>query len=274
MASSADQTQLRERLESRERRQRTRAAVAAVLVGGIGMLIAVGPAYGMTSTAAGAVVAAVGGVTMVGLALLILAARVAPGRAAGRTRQVWGENGPALEVHLKRTLPWGRTLVAAGGAAFLAAGAVAIGGGGYVLLAPATLLALLAPDAIAAWGRHPVLRITAAGVSYHGWSQEAEIGWDDVDRVELENGSQPRVVVRARPGATSLRTRSRRIIHPVDRAVKGQGVAVPSVALDQPNAVRMVMRSLAGMPQAARAGYLERQQTLDHLLGGAGTVPR
>lgn len=246
-----------------------RAGLAAAIVGFIGVVLALGPTYGATTTTAGAVGAVVGGLALVGLAVLLVLTRVAGSNARARTRQVWGPGGPAIEVALRRQLPWVRLLVGAVGAVLCAVWAVAIGGGGYVLLVPAVLLALLVPDALIAAGRRPVLRFDADGIAYDGWTARASVRWEDVEQVEIEprGVSQRRLMVLVRPEASSFQARWRRIVLPVDRRPKRPGFGVPTVALDRPAAVKVELTDLLAMPAQLRAGALERPQTLDHLTG-------
>lgn len=269
MVSSADRARAERLVRARTARQRSSAGLAAAIVGLIGVVIALGPAYGATTTTVGAVAMVVGGLAMIGLAVLLVTARVLQARADARTRQVWGASGPAIEIGLRRYLPWVRVLVGGAGAVFLALGAVAIGGGGYVLLLPALLLALLVPDALVAVGGRPVLRFDGAGIGYDGWSVEASVRWEDVERVELESSgvTQRRVLVVVKPGADSYRPRWRRIVLPVDRRPKDPGFGVPMAALDEPVRVRAVLADLVTMPAQLRAGYVEREQTIAFLTG-------
>lgn len=261
------------RIERAERVQRVRAGCVAILVGLIGAGIAV-DAGALTTTVAGAVAAVAGGLGLLGLAVLLMTTRALRVGGQARTRQVWADAGPAFEVRLKRFVPWGRLLVGGAGAVWLAAGAVALGGGGYVLMVPAVLLALLVPDALIALGRRPVLRFDALGISYDGWTARASVRWEDVERVELERQtvwtSQPRVMVAVASDAPSFQASWRRIVLPVDRRPKAPGFGVPMAALDEPEAVEIVLAGLLKLPSDKRGGYLEYPATVDALTGGRG----
>lgn len=256
MRSSADPSS--DRLRRLQALRRSQAIGAAALVAFIGAAIVVSPWYERPMSTRGASVAVVGGLSLIALAAVLFVARGMAPRTAGQVVQT----PDGLDLRLRRVVPIGRLVVGVAVGAFFIVSAVALGGGGYVLMLPAVGLLLLVPDAVIGLTRRAHLRLTSDGIDYRGWSLDAVLAWDDIEKIDSESPmkSQPRILLRARPTA-SWHHRSTRLVLPMDRKVRFNGFGLAHSAFDNPYAVEELLKSVEATPRAYRAALLTSSET-------------
>lgn len=261
MRSSADPSD--DRLRRLQALRRSQAVGAAALVAFIGAAIAASPWYEHTMSTRGASVAVVGGVALIALAAVLYVARGTAPRSGGQVVQT----PDGLDLKLRQIVPIGRLVVGVAVGAFFMVSAVALGGGGYVLMLPAVGLLLLVPDAVIGLTRHARLRLTSGGIDYRGWSLDAVLAWDDIEKIDSESPmkSQPRILVRARPAAQSWIRGRRRLVLPMDRKVRFNGFGLAHSAFDNPYAVEQLLKSVEATPPAYRASLLTSADTVVQL---------
>ena len=146
--------------------------------------------------------------------------RATPPNAAARTALAGEPASPALVVRLRPTTPL--TLLVLGVTGALLSTTAVFGVGlidGGLFFTPFVLLFLaLVPDAARAMGRNPRLVLSVQSISFHGWTEDAELAWEDVASVSADpaGSRRPRILVSGRPQALSWRTSSHRILLPLD----------------------------------------------------------
>lgn len=122
----------------------------------------------------------------------------------------------------------------------------------------ALLMAVPVPDLIRASVRRSEIRLTWAGMTISGWSTDAYLDWDDVELVDSDprNPWAFRVLVRAKPGATSYRHRRRRILLPLEPWPQPEDIVLHGVSLDDPVSVMIFLKTLAVLPPHKRSDLL------------------
>lgn len=208
---------------------------------------------------------------------VVLAALLVPGllavpamRASGAGGRVHA-TGLEVEVGYRPELP---ALVALLG--FVAAGLLgtvalatsgpgAVGAGAAALLAVVVLLA-----AVGTLRRRPRVLLTAHGLDYRGWAQDASVAWSDVEgtAIDARYAWRPLAEVLVAPGATSLRHRVDRFALP-EPAGPRSSIRMLGHGLQDPRRLLAFVEQLAALPPAERSSWLG-ERGLAFLVGAAG----
>lgn len=195
---------------------------------------------------------------------VVLAALLVPGllavpamrasRAGGRVHAT----GLEVEIDYRPELP---ALVALLG--FLAAGLLgtvalatsgpgSAGAGVLALLAAVVLLA-----AVGTLRRRPRVLLTAQGLDYRGWGQDASVAWADVEgtAIDARYAWRPLAEVLVAPGATSLRHRVDPFALP-EPAGPRSSIRMLGHGLPDPRRLLAFVEQLAALPPTERSSRL------------------
>ena len=233
--------------------------LSVVLFSGVGLALLSAPWWAYDEPA--------GGRPRTGLVLFGLAVLTVPlctyavrlHRPRNRVTRVAGTDA-GIEVRLSNHLLLTVVITSLVWTIFLLWAAVAAGlaGAGLLVLLFAIPFAALLPDTVRALLRGPRLTLSSGGVTFVGWSNDATVSWHDIAGVDLAAPHVRRPVVRiaVRPGATSFRSTSRRLLVPLDRPPDLPAIDVPLLALGSPGRLATLLDRLAGSGDADRTRWL------------------
>lgn len=142
------------------------------------------------------------------------------------------------------------------------------------VLLPVVGVLMLGAAAARALARRPGLVLGARSLVYRGWSVDSELAWQEVSSVHYETTDprRARVVVSGRPGASSWRVASHRLLLPLDQVPGRPEIAVLGAALDEPGRVQALIFRLVAASPTEQAAYLDRAGVA-FLTGEMGSPP-
>lgn len=136
--------------------------------------------------------------------------------------------------------------------------------------AAAFLLCLASlPDLLRAALTRTHLTFDGTLIRVRSWSTEASVHWADVAGVDgdVSIPGRPAVRILARPEASTLRVRRRRILLPLEPRTPPGQIVVPALAFDEPWLLVVWLSTLLDLPAEDRARVIAGDGTVEFLTG-------